>query len=236
MKRTLAFLTFISTVAAARADFVIQQKMESAAQNGNMTVKIKGDKIRVDMAAGPMGNMSTIMDLDAGDSTTLLHQQKMAMTISAVQMQQMMQQVKSRMNNGGTNAAPPKFQDTGNAETVGGYDAEIYTWTNYNNNSGGMIWVAKNFPNYAEIKTQLDKLTKSPMGQMSKGMTPDMNSLPGMVVKTKAEVQGQKITVTLISAQEEPVDASDFEIPRDYQQMDMPAMPAQSVPVPVPNN
>jgi hypothetical protein len=236
MKRTLAFLTLISAIVAARADFVIQQKMEGDLQNGDMTMKIKGDKISVDTAAGPMGNMSTIMDLGAGDSTTLLHQQKIAMKISPVQMQGMMQQMKGRLNSSDTNAAPPKLQDTGKTETVGGYAAEIYTWTNNNSNSGGTVWVAKNFPNYAEIKTQLDKLNKSPMGQMSKGMAPDMSALPGMVVKTKAEVQGQEITMTLISAQEEPVDASVFEIPKDYQEMNAPAMPAQSIPAPVPNN
>ena len=205
-------------------------------QNGNMTMKIKGDRIRVDMAAGPMGNVSTIMDLDAGDSTTLLHQQKMAMKISAAQMQQMMQKMKGRLNNDATNAETPKFQDTGKTETVGDYNAEIYTWTNNNNNSGGTIWVAKDFPNYAEIKTQLDKLSKSSFGQMSKGIAPDTSTLPGMVVKTKAEVQGQEITMTLISAQEEPVDASAFEIPKDYQEMNSPAMPARSGPAPVPNN
>jgi hypothetical protein len=237
MKRTLAFLTLISTMVAARADFVIQQKMESATQNGDMTMKIKGDKIRVDMAVGPMGNISTIMDLGgAGDSTTLLHQQKMAMKISAAQMQQMMQQTKERLNNGNANAATPKLQDTGKTGMVGGYSAEIYTWTNNPSNSGGTIWVAKDFPNYAEIKTQLDKLNKSPMGQMSKGMAPDTSTLPGMVVKTKAEVQGQEITMTLISAQKEPVDASAFEIPKDYQEMNAPTMPAQSIPAPTPNN
>jgi Domain of unknown function (DUF4412) len=236
MKQTLAFLTFISFVVAARADFVIQQKMESAMQNGDMTMKIKGDKIRVDMAAGPMGSMSTILNLGVGDSITLLHSQKMAMKISAAQMQQMMQQEKSRLNNGVTNAEPPKLQDTGKAETVGGYDAEIYTWTNNNNNSGGTIWVAKKFPNYAEIKTQLDKLNKSPMGQMSKGLAPDTSALPGMVVKTKAEVQGQEITTTLISAREEPVDASVFEIPKDYEEMNAPAMSAPAAPASAPNN
>lgn len=236
MKRTLIFLTLISTMLAARADFVIQQKMESAMQNGDMTMKFKGDKIRVDMPAGPMGDMSTIMDLAAGNSTTLLHSQKMALKISAAQMQQMMQQVKGRSNNGATNAEPPKLQDTGKTETVGGYDAEIYTWTNNNNNSGGTVWVAKSFPNYAKIKAQLDKLNNSPMSQMSKGMAPDTSILPGMMVKTKADVQGQEITMTLISAQEAPVDAAVFEIPKDYEEMNAPAMPAPSIPAPAPNN
>jgi Domain of unknown function (DUF4412) len=236
MKRTLVFLTLISTMAAARADFVIQEKMESTMQNGDMTMKFKGDKIRVDMPAGPMGDMSTIMDLAAGDSTTLLHSQKMAMKISAAQMQQMMQQMKGGSNNGATNAEPPKLQDTGKTETMGGYDTEIYSWTNNNNNSGGTVWVAKSFPNYAKIKAQLDKLNNSPMSQMSKGIAPDMSILPGMVVKTKADVQGQEITMTLISAQEAPVDAAIFEIPKDYQEMNAPAMPAPSAPAPASNN
>ncbi|HEY5296876.1 MAG TPA: DUF4412 domain-containing protein [Verrucomicrobiae bacterium] len=230
MKRTLAFLILVSTVAAARADFVIQQKMESAMQNGAMTMKIKGDKIRVDMAIGKMGDMSTIMDLGTGEATTLMHQQKMAMKISAAQMQQMMAQMKSRMNNGGTNAAPPKLQDTGKTETINGYSAEIYNWTNSGSNVGGTIWVAKSYPNYKAIMAQMDKLNKSPMSQMSKGIAPDTSALPGMVIKTKADVQGQEVTTTLISAQEEPVNASAFDIPKDYQEMNAPTMPAAPVP------
>jgi hypothetical protein len=71
---------------------------------------------------------------------------------------------------------------------------------------------------------------------MSKGMAPDTDTLPGMVIKTKADVQGQEITTTLISAQEESVDASVFEIPKDYQEMNAPAMPGQSTPKPTSNN
>jgi uncharacterized protein DUF4412 len=147
-----------------------------------------------------------------------------------------MQQMKNRLNNGDTNAATPKLQDTGKAETVGGYNAEIYTWTNTSENSGGTVWVAKNFPNYSEIKTQLDKLSKSPMGQMTKNMAPDTTSLPGMVIKTIAQVQGQEITMTLISAREEDVDASAFEIPKDYHEMNAPNLPGQSLHGASPNN
>jgi hypothetical protein len=236
MKRTLVFPVLILTLVAARADFVIQQKVESAMQNGDTIMKIKGDKIRVDMASGPAGNMSTIVDLNAGDSTALMHDQKIAMKISAAQIKQMMESMKSRINNGViTNAGAPPLQDTGKTETVGAYDTEIYTWTN-NNNMGGTVWVAKNFPNFAQLKVQLERLNQSPMGQMSKGMAPDTSALPGMVVKTKARVQGQDITTTLISAKEEPVDATVFDIPKDYQEMGAPMMPAQPAPTPVPGS
>jgi hypothetical protein len=90
--------------------------------------------------------------------------------------------------------------------------------------------VAKNYPNYKKIMAQLDKLNKSPMSQMSKGIAPDTSALPGMVIKTKADVQGQEVTTTLISAQEAPVDAAIFEVPKDYQEMNAPTMPASSAP------
>ena len=227
MKRTLVFSILVFTLGSVRADFVIQQKIESALQNGDMIMKIKGDKIRVDMAAGPAGSMSTIVDLNGGDAITLMHSQKLAMKVSAAQMKQMLDQTKSRLNGGATNAEAPALHATGKSEMVGGYDAEIYTWTN-NGDLGGKIWVAKNYPDFAQLKIQLEKLSKSPMGQMSKGMAPDTSTLPGMVVKTVAEVQGQEFTTTLVSAREEAVDAAAFDIPKDYQAMDTPALPGQS--------
>jgi hypothetical protein len=224
MKRVIVFFSLILTAIATRADFVIQQKMESPMMNGTMAIKIKGDKIRVDLPAGPMGSVSTIMNLSGGDATTLLHSQKMAMKISAAQIKERMQEMKSRMNNGSTNVQPPKLQDTGKTEMVAGYSAEIYAWTNSNNASSGQIWIARKFPNYALFQAQLDKVNDSPAGQMSKGMTPDTSKIPGMVVKTETELEGQKITVTLVSARQEPVDASAFEIPKDYQQISPPPL------------
>jgi hypothetical protein len=50
--------------------------------------------------------------------------------------------------------------------------------------------------------------------------------LPGMVVKTQMEMNGQKVTSTLVSAKESSVDASIFQTPKDYQQMTQPGMGA----------
>ena len=78
---------------------------------------------------------------------------------------------------------------------------------------------------YAKIKVQLEKLNSSPVGQLSKGSAPDISSLPGMVVKTQTEMNGQKVTSTLISVKEQPVDASVFETPKGYQEMTQPGLP-----------
>ena len=225
MKQIAISLGLTFSILAARADLVLQQNVESATINGTITTQIKGNKIRVDMPSGPQGAMSTIMDLSSGDSTTLLHDQKVAMTVPGAQIKQMAENLKKARAGSETNAAPPKFQDTGKTEKVGNYDAEIYTWSSPDG-ANQTVWVARDFPNFAKIKVQMDKLNDSPVGQMSKGVAPDVNTLPGMVVKTQMEVNGQKITSTLVSVKEDSVDASIFQTPKDYQQMTQPGLGA----------
>lgn len=222
MKQLVISLGMVLGVLAARGDLVLQQNVESAVINGTVTTQIKGDKIRVDMASSPQGPMSTIMDLDTGDSTTLLHQQKTAMKIPGAQIKQMAEAMKKSRASAGTNAEPPKFQDTGKTEKVGNYTAEIYTWSSPEG-ANQTVWVARDFPDYTKIKIQMDKLNNSPVAQMSKGTAPDVSTLPGMVVKTEMQVNGQKITSTLVSVKETPVDASIFQTPKNYQESTPPA-------------
>ena len=89
MKRALILSGLAFSLAVARADLVLQQNIESPMINGTVTTQIKGDKIRVDMPSSPQGAMSTIMDLNSGDSTTLMHQQKIAMKVPGAEVKQM---------------------------------------------------------------------------------------------------------------------------------------------------
>jgi peroxiredoxin len=224
MKRVFALIALVFTVATARADLVLEQKIESAVINGNITTKIKGDKVRMDMPATPQGAISTIMDVNTGDSITLMHEQKAMIKIPGTEIRQMAENMKkTRANDAATNAKPPKFHDTGKTEKVGGYGTEIYTWSSPDG-ATQTVWVAKKFPNYARIKIQMDKLDNSPVAQMSKDMSPDTDTLPGMVVKTQMEMKGQKVTSTLVSAKEESIDASAFDVPKDYKLMTQPVV------------
>jgi hypothetical protein len=221
-KRILILFGLAFSLTAARADLVLKQNIESAMINGTVTTQIKGDKVRVDMPATPQGAMSTIMDLSSGDSVTLLHQQKVAMKVPGAEVKQMAEKVKEARASALTNAPPPKFHDTGKTEKVAGYDTEIYTWSSPDGENQ-TVWVARNYPNYAKIKVQMDKLNDSPVARISKGTAPDVSTLPGMVMKTQMEMNGQKITSTLVSAQEASVDTSIFETPKDYQEMTQPS-------------
>jgi peroxiredoxin len=71
--------------------------------------------------------------------------------------------------------------------------------------------VAKDFPNYEKINGILENLNGL--------ICPDPAQLPGMVMRTEIKVCGTNLlTITLISAKEEPVDASAFAIPKNYRE------------------
>ena len=130
--------------------------------------------------------------------------------------------------------------DTGNADLVGGYNAEIYAWAADRklwSDTNGMIetlWVAKDFTNYENIKADLARLDRANVSFPGKGMQPAISTLPGMVVKSRLIVKMgetvQTINIMLLSAKEEPVDPSIFEVPGDYKEWTPPQSPGQPAP------
>jgi hypothetical protein len=213
-----AFLSLLAVpfllVATASADLIVEMKIESPMMNADTTMKMKGDKLRTDVASGPAGAMSTITDGKTGDMVTLMHAQKMAMKISAAQMKATMDQLKAQSGLKDGASAP---QASGQMEKVGPYDCEIYTWTD--GNMSAKFWVAKNHPQAAALKAFYKQMRSAmPSAQMG----PDQSALPGPSVKSEIMSQGQKITTSLVSVKEQDVDAKDFEVPADYKSMDLP--------------
>ena len=216
MKKLLLTTTVLLTAFAVRADIIITQKMESAMMNGEMTMKIKGEKGRVDMPAGPAGAMSMIIDGVTGDVSTVMHGQKMVMKMGGAQLKSAVEQAKKA----GGDVAVEKPKATGTKEKIGQWDTEIFETKS--GGQSGRIWVAKDFPNAAKIKAEMMKMSKA-MGQSA--MDAATMDLPGMPVKTEVETPVGKMTMTITKAVEQPVDAAEFEVPKDYKEMAMPAIP-----------
>jgi hypothetical protein len=218
MKKLLLIAPLVLSILSARADVVIVQKMDSAFMKGEMTMKIKGDKSRIDMPTGPMGAMSMIIDSATGDMSTIMHGQKMVMKIDAATMKQAQEQAKQLT--GG--AAPEKPKATGKMEKVGEWNAEIYEFGMAGATS--KVWVVKDFPNGEKLKAEMMKISKN-MGQNPADAA--AMDVPGMPVKTEVAMPiGQgKMIVELVKAVEQNVDAKDLEVPKDYQTMSMPTLP-----------
>lgn len=215
LKTVLIPLLFLGAT-LVRADLVLVQQVTSNGKTNQMTVKIKGDKIRTDLP-----EMGVIINVANGDMITLMKAQKMVMKLSGETTKAMASQM-AKMHPNQTAMSKPKA--TGKMEKVGKYNAEIYT--SKNGNLKMKYWVVKDFPDYATIQKAMDKLQSGPLAVMLKGKMPDVKDFPGMVVKSEVTVHGAKgdhtVTTTLVSAKEEPVSDSEFEVPADYKSMAMP--------------
>jgi hypothetical protein len=210
MKRIFISLALVCA-AGAQADLVTQQQIVTPNYNGVAAIKIKGTRIRMDMYAGQPQALSTITDLNTGEIINLLHSQKLYLKSAGQPMKQ--------ARPAGTATQAPVPRPTGKTQKVGDYDTELYTWSN-SRGITGTVWVAKNYPDYARIRADYAMLDKTPGADTD--MTPGLSALPGMVVRSQVTGGGQTITLALISAKEEPLDASVFGIPRDYKEVPKP--------------
>ena len=231
MKRLLILIPVISAAVSARADLVVREQADFGIPGElvSITFKIHGDKIRQDLAGGNSGDISVIKDASTGDTLVLMRQQKLFTKPAA--------NTKDLKN---PDAALSKPLDTGTSDKVDNYDAEVFTWAADRklwNDTNGIIqtlWVAKDYPNYENIKADLAKLDRANVAFPGKGMSPAISTLPGMVVKSRLLVKMgeavRTITITLLSAKEEPVDPSNFEVPGDYKEWTPQQPPSQPPP------
>lgn len=215
----LVFSAALALALSARADLVIKEKIEGAGQLGDMTMKIKGDKVRADVSA----ELSTLTDAKTGDVTTLMHAQKSYMVMPAAASQALMDNVTKTMAQAspGPSPTPAKLTPTGRREKVNGYDTDIYTAS-----LGGMkmtYWIAPGFPDWKKVLEAMMTFQRGSLAAMAKGLMPGASDFPGMPVKTEADLGGQKITTTVESVKEEPVADADFQIPAGYTEMKMPS-------------
>ncbi|EDY17499.1 hypothetical protein CfE428DRAFT_5016 [Chthoniobacter flavus Ellin428] len=206
-------------IATASADWVIESKIESPQLNSATTTKVKGDKLRVDIPSGPVGAMSSIVDTKTGDAIQLVHSQKMAVKTGSEQLKAAMEAAKQKAGIKGASSA--ELKPTGQSEKVGDYDCDVYTWSDGSTTS--KLWVAKNHPQAAALKAFEKQMKSGILGGMQVG--PDTSTLPGPTIKTETTTQGMTVTNTITSIKEQDVDAKEFEVPADYQTMQLPAAP-----------
>lgn len=220
MKFIVISLTVVFTIITARADLVMQTRVIVATtvgkQTNNVTTKIHGDKIRTD--SNSTRDISIIKDVNTGDMTMLMQQKKIFTKYPGAKEKENLENKKKQSDNINTaDIAQPKPLDTGKSEKIAGYDAQIYSWSD----TDGMTvtyWVAKDFPNYKQFHSYLTKIDKANSTSRDKDSPPEISTLPGMLVKSQTVTKRLTFTRTLISAKEEPVDASIFEIPKDYKE------------------
>ncbi len=212
----LATLTLVTTL-TAHAGIEIVQSIETtgpAQMSMEVTVLVDGDQARFDIG----DQMSTLMSGGASEGiTTLMHGQKMAMTMPASAMDAM----KARIQDAEENAdQKPDIKPTGAKKEISGFACEEYTGT-----VAGMqatYWLTNDIPNQDEIVEQLSALA----GDMDpfKGALLD-DDFPGFPIQTEVtSPQSGTSTVTIKSVTEKDIPASTFVVPADYKTTAMPSL------------
>ena len=199
MKTALYSLVVITfSILPLRADLTIvystaveparqAQKSEAspitAAAATNMTIKVKGDKARID--APP--HMTAIFDGTTGELINLLNDQKTVVRISPDKMRA----IADTLNKFGNNKAgsqEARLTPTGLRETINGYDTQQYTYDGPDFKA--IYWIAPNYPNGAAVLAQLQSI-KSEFWDAANTKMPDFRDFPGLPIQMRIIVGGK---------------------------------------------
>ena len=217
----LVLLFVVAIVCPASADLTIVQKVEGGGSNKEMTMKLKGDKMRVDISP----QLTTIIDAKTGEMINLINDQKKIMRMSGDKVRAAMEMAQQfNLKNGKKDAKEkPKLTATGKKEVVNGYETEQYSWDAPDFKA--TYWIAPKYPDGAAILKQLQTINPD-IWKTSDAQMPDYRDFPGLPIKTVISARGNEITTTLAVVKQDPLNDADFAVPKDYQEMKLPDMGA----------
>jgi len=207
-------------VCSVQADLTIVQRVEGTAQNGEVTVKIKGDKERIEAPSQP----TRIIDGKTGQMTDLMNDRKSYVRISAAQIKAA---AESMNLNADKNSGGSKLTPTGKKETINGYETEEYSYATPQFKAS--FWVAPKYPGAADILKQMQAPIAGAWKPSNMGM-PDYTDFKGLPMKTVITVGANEVVTTIVSVKQDSVSPSEFEIPKEYQPLKQPIQSSDANP------
>lgn len=220
MKKFIGFWTVLSLTASlcVASDFVIDQEVETGGTKIAMLMQVKGSQARMDMGK----ETSVILDLDTGDVTTIMHPQKMVMSMTGTQMQSMM---KMGMQQSGASMEHGELVPTGKTEVINGFKTSQYL--SKSDDMEAEYWIAEDLANADAMMKRFATLTKKlNENNPAPSVAMDPEKFPGFPIRSIMNMaDGQKVVSTVSRVEETEVPASAFEIPEGYQSMKMPNIP-----------
>jgi hypothetical protein len=212
------------TLANARGDFTVVQKVEGKGETHQITLKIKGDKIRLE--ATPQ--MTLIVDGKTGDTITLMNTQKKIVRISGDKAKAI---AELTAKYGGGTSGKPKLVATGKKMEVNGYEAEEYLAES--KQFKARYWIAPTFPNAEAVLKQLQAVVPAVWNDLAKGMI-DYRDLPGLPIRTEMTIGDDEIISTLVAVKTDLLNDAEFFPPKDFQEMKIPNVQEMRVEKPEP--
>jgi hypothetical protein len=215
------------------------EAVEPARPGADMTIKIKGDRARIDASS----QLTTIFNGKTGEVINLLNDQKTVVRISPGKLKAVTDMLDKFSDK---KAAPEKTKltPTGRKERVNGYETEQYTYDGPGFKA--IYWIAPDYPHGAAILAQLQSI-KSEFWDAANTRMPDFRDFPGLPIRTRMILSkempadkpggspsnhGTEITSTITSVSHDPINDSEFTIPGDFKETKLPDIFNRSNPAP----
>jgi hypothetical protein len=195
----------------------IKAAMQSS-QSGesSVTVFLQDDDLRADFSGTSM-----LVNLQTGEVTTIMHEQKMFMQVPTSGLEELAKTVndgvRGRVEEDSVKAEPLTLQPTGRKKTISGFPCEEYNLPSEPNAS---IWFTSQSPMQ---KGFLDRLVG--LAGVRKSM-PDgfdkLDGLPGFPIRVSYGTGEEELEFTILSISEKSFAPSDFAPPSGYQPFKLP--------------
>ena len=205
-----AFLSVTS-----RGDLTIVQKVEGSGSVKQITMKLKGDKARVEVSP----KLTTIMETRGGDILTLMNAEKKFVRISADRSKAIAELAGKY---GGDSSAPAersRLAPTGRKEMINGYETEEYVRESPSGKES--YWIALKYPDSAAIVQQLQAISPTAWNDIAKGVL-DLSDFPGLPLRTIIKTDRKEIISTIISIKQDLLSDMEFSVPKDFQELKVP--------------
>src|SRR6266536_2695432 len=229
--QTRADLTIVysTTVQPPAHDQKAEGTPSEVAAATNMTIKVKGDKARID--ASPQ--ITIIFDGGTGELINLLNDQKTIVRISPDKMRAIADML-NKFSTKRPGSETPRLTPTGKREMINGYDTEQYTYDGPDFQA--TYWITPNYPNGAAVLAQLQSI-KSELWDAANTKMPDFRDFPGLPIRMRIIVNKEnhggehgaspsgcptEITSTVTGVSLDSIGDSQFTVPPDFKETSLP--------------
>src|SRR6266513_1482026 len=219
-------IVYSTTVQPASHGQKEQPTPSAVAAATNMTIKVKGDKARID--ASPQ--ITAIFDGRTGELINLLNDQKTIVRISPDKMRAIADML-NQFSSNKANSDKPRLKPTGQRETINGYDTEQYSYEGPDFKA--TYWIAPNYPNGAAVLAQLQSI-KSEFWDAANTKMPDFRDFPGLQIRMRMIVSKvnpaggsapdhpTEITSTITGVSLDSIADSVFTVPANFKETKLP--------------
>jgi hypothetical protein len=213
--RGLSLIVTTFLLVTARGDLTIVQNVEGSGSVKQITVKLKGDKARVEVSP----EITTIIDNKSGDMLSLMNAKKKFLRMSADKSKAIAELASKYAGDSSAAAARSKLTPTGKKEMMNGYETEEYVRESPSVKES--YWIALKYPDSAAIVKQLQAITPAAWNDIAKGML-DFRDFPGLPLRTTIKTDRKEIISTITSIKQDSLSEAEFAFPKDFQELKVP--------------